>query len=244
MSARRSWCSTAEIRRVRSRPGCRRRGRVRRTLWASGRARRTQRAWPVAAAGGVDRVDARGAARGPRGQPRSIVLSSPSVSVTSWTLRFGSQLGAASPGTRSRAPPRRGTRSGSRVTSTPPVGPAHWVIRYAAVAPAARLSTPTYAARWLDRDVGDEGDGGDARLGQPVHGRGHLRGVGSLQDHPVRPAVRDVVEQRRCCRSGRCARSAVNGLARPPDAAPSARSRAHRATRWRTGRGPASPGRG
>ena len=41
--------------------------------------------------------------------------------------------------------------------------PAHWVIRYAAVAPAARLSTPTYASRAAERHVGDERDDGDAR---------------------------------------------------------------------------------
>ena len=49
-------------------------------------------------------------------------------------------------------------------------------------------------------DVRDERDGGDACPPEPIERRGDLRGVGGLQDHPVRPAMHDVVQHSHRCR--------------------------------------------
>ena len=93
MSARRSWCSTAEIRRVRSRP----RLSPSRSCATNTDGVRPSSSNAVIVArlpppaeytASIDGCSA----RAPR-TATSMVWSSPSVSVTSWTLRCGSQLG-------------------------------------------------------------------------------------------------------------------------------------------------------
>ena len=144
MSARRSWWSTAEICRLRRRArlspsrswatktaGVRPRGPERRERARCCR-RRSSR---------PRRATGRASSASPTA--RSMLLSRPSVSVTSTTVRLGasSRKVARNPTSRSSSPRKVALL---RVTSTPPgSAPDHCVTRYAAVAPAARLSTPT-----------------------------------------------------------------------------------------------------